>query len=69
METDDVAHCEAKSASNCHGNPELRGVKEGEVGKCAEFASDNHQWEKDQASVDVIVVSQLPDVLVDLKRM
>ena len=67
MEADDVAHCETKSASNGHGNPELGGVEEGEVSKRAEFTSDNHQWEEDQTSVDVVVVRQLPDVLIDLK--
>jgi len=67
LEAYNVAHCETECASNGHRNPELRGVEEGEVGKGAELASNDHEGNEDQTCVDVVVISQLPDIVVNLK--
>jgi len=66
LEAYNVAHCETECASNGHRNPELRGVEEGEVGKGAELASNDHEGNEDQTCVDVVVISQLPDIVVNL---
>jgi hypothetical protein len=66
LEADNVTHHESKSASNSHRNPELCRVEEGEIGKGAELASNDHKRNENQAGVDVVVISQLPDIIVNL---
>ena len=66
LEADNVTHSESKSAGNGHRNPELGGVEEGEVGEGTELSSDNHKGNEDNTGVDVVVVSKLPDIVVNL---
>ena len=69
LKANNVSHGKTEGTSNGHRAPEFHRVQEWEITEGWNFATNNNKRKEDDWGIDVVVVGQLPDISIDLKRV